>query len=146
MTFYRWQKKKLIKILYEDTILHKCFITYSVHTFISVIDGVISISMKINCTKSGDSMSCASKFNWWICNYRRISTLSLFNKVFEKLIHLRLSDNVTFDKQFGFRRKCNTTLAVFHLVVADLQKSFHNKTYCICLFLDIRKAFDTVNV
>ena len=44
---------------------------------------------------------------------------------------------------FGFRRKCYTTLAVLHLVAA-LLKLFHNKTYCICLLLDLRKAFDTV--
>ena len=45
----------------------------------------------------------------------------------------------------GIRKKLNTTLEVFHLV-ADALKSFHNKTYCISLFLDLRKAFDTVNV
>ena len=60
-------------------------------------------------------------------NYRAISTLSVFNKVFEKLIHSRLSEfleNIS-DTQFRFPRKCNTTLTVFHLV-ADLLTSFHN--------------------
>ena len=38
--------------------------------------------------------------------------------------------NVISDTQFEFRKKCNTTLAVFHLV-ANLLKSFHNKTCCI---------------
>ena len=48
--------------------------------------------------------------------------------------------------QFGFRKKCNIiSFAVFHLV-AEILKSFHNKTYCIRLFLDQREAFDTVNV
>ena len=37
------------------------------------------------------------------------------------------------------------TLSVFHSVAA-LHKLFHNKTYCICLFLDLRKELDTVNV
>ena len=78
-------------------------------------------------------------------NYRPISTISVFSKVFEKLIHSRLSDfqttdNVTFDTQFRFRRKCNTTLAVFHLV-ANLIKSLQHKTYCICLCLDIRVKY-----
>ena len=36
-------------------------------------------------------------------------------------------------------------IAVFHSV-ADLPKSFHNKTYCMRLFLDIRKTFDIVNI
>ena len=56
-----------------------------------------------------------------------------------------MNNNVISDAQFGFQRKCNTTLPVFHLV-ADLLKSFHNKTYRLCLFIDVRKEFDTVNV
>ena len=66
-------------------------------------------------------------------NNRPISTLSVFNKVLEKLIHLRLSEFLTTnndisDTQFEFRKKCNTILSVFYLV-ADLLKSFRNKTY-----------------
>ena len=53
--------------------------------------------------------------------------------------------NVFSDAQFGFRRKCNTTLAAFYWV-ANLVKSFHYKTYSISLFLNLRNAFDTVNV
>ena len=53
------------------------------------------------------------------------------------------NNSVISDTQFGFRRKCNTSLAVFTLV-ADLLKSFHNKIYCICLLKYLRKAFDTV--
>ena len=80
-------------------------------------------------------------------NYRPILTLSVFNKVYEKLIYLRLSEflttnNAISDTQFGFRRNC-TTHAVFHLV-ADLRKSFHNKSDCTSLFLDLRKVFDNV--
>ena len=57
-------------------------------------------------------------------NYGPTSTLSVSNTVFEKLIHLRLfelltNNNVISDTKFGFRRKRNTTLVVFHLV-ADL--------------------------
>ena len=55
------------------------------------------------------------------------------------------NSNVISDTQFGVLRKFTITLAVFHLV-ADLLKLSHNKTYRIYLFLDIRKAFDTVNV
>ena len=52
--------------------------------------------------KFGDSNSAS--------NYRPISTLSVFNKVFEKLIHLRLSEfltsnNVIYDTQFEISKK-----------------------------------------
>jgi hypothetical protein len=91
--------------------------------------------------KSGDPTSAA--------NYRPISTLSVFNKVFEKILHSRLVNfftlnNVLTDSQYGFRKKRNTTLAIFSLV-QDLLKSFNKKKYTICLFLDLRKAFDTVD-
>lgn len=90
--------------------------------------------------KSGDRST--------VNNYRPISTLSIFNKIFETLIHIRLSEfltanNILSDNQFGFRKKSNTTLAILNLV-NDIQKSFFDKSYCICLFLDLRKAFDCV--
>ena len=98
--------------------------------------------LNIPILKSGDSIISS--------NYRPISNIYVFNKVFEKLIHLRLSEflannNFISEMQFGFRRISYTTLAVFHLVT-DLLKSFHYKNYCICLFQDICKAFNTVNV
>jgi hypothetical protein len=82
-------------------------------------------------------------------NYRPISTLSVFNKILEKIVHVRLSSfvhqhNIISDDQFGFMKNRNTTLAIFNLV-QELLNTFHNKTYSICLFLDLRKAFDTVD-
>ena len=91
--------------------------------------------------KAGDKSVCS--------NYRPISTLSIFNKLFEKIIHQRLlgffeQKNVLSGVQFGFRKKSNTTLAIFNLVT-DLLKSFKDKSYATCCFLDLKKAFDTVD-
>ena len=91
--------------------------------------------------KSGDSSSPS--------NYRPISTLCIFNKIFEKLIQSRLSNfldemNILSNKQFGFKKNTSTTHAIFTLI-SELQRSFNKKTYTICLFLDLKKAFDTVN-
>ena len=63
---------------------------------------------------------------------------------------MRLSEFLTnkngiSDSHFRVRRKCNTTLAVFHSVT-DLLKSFDNKTYCIYLFLDLRQSIDSVDI
>ena len=51
-------------------------------------------------------------------NYRPISIHYVFNKVLEKLIHLKLPE---------FHKNNNTALAVLHLV-ADLLKSSHIKS------------------
>ena len=52
-------------------------------------------------------------------NYRPISLLSNIGKIFEKVLHDRLtnfleSDNIFFENQFGFRKKHNT----FHAIIA----------------------------
>ena len=38
----------------------------------------------------------------------------------------------------------STTQAIFK-VVTDILRTFHDKTYTVALFLDLTKAFDTVN-
>ena len=82
-------------------------------------------------------------------NYRPISTLLSFNKLFERLIYNRLScfleqSGILFKNQFGFRQNKNTTLAIFNLL-SDFFNTFNKKLYTIALFLDIKKAFDSVD-
>ena len=85
-----------------------------------------------------------------VINYRPISTLSFFNKVLEKAIHARLTNYFDITGalskcQYGFRKKSNTTLAIVNLI-SHLLATFRNKTYTICMFLDLKKAFDTVDI
>jgi hypothetical protein len=84
-----------------------------------------------------------------VSNYRPISTLSYLNKIFEKILHSRLTTffdkfSIISDNQFGFRKGTNTTMAIFYLV-QDLLRTYHSKDYCVALFLDLQKAFDCVN-
>ena len=84
-----------------------------------------------------------------VSNYRPISNLSTINKLFEKILHTRLNSylenyNIISEFQFGFRKSCNTTLAVFTFVT-DILKTFNKKMYTAALFVDLKKAFDTVN-
>ena len=84
-----------------------------------------------------------------IDNYRPISNLPVFSKVFEKLTLIRLNSFVNkysllSESQYGFRRGKNITQAAAKLTTL-INKSYHNKYFSVCFFLDLRKAFDIVD-
>ena len=82
-------------------------------------------------------------------NYRPISLLSIFDKIFEKILCKRLisfleRNRILYCHQYGFRKFYSTLLALIE--VTDLIKRFlDEKQYVIGIFIDFRKAFDTVN-
>ena len=82
-------------------------------------------------------------------NYRPISLLSHFDKIFEKIIYTRLITylnkyHLLNDCQFGFRKNYSTTMAVSN-IYDKLIKNIEQNLYSCCLFLDLSKAFDTVD-
>ena len=82
-------------------------------------------------------------------NYRPISLLCQFNKIFEKLLHTRIYSyliryNLFNDRQFGFRRNSSTTLAISK-IQNDLLHSIDQGLHSYSLFLDLSKAFDSVD-
>ena len=84
-----------------------------------------------------------------LTNYRPISVLSFFSKIFEKIVYNLvfdfLSDNeILYDYQFGFRSKHSTQQALITLV-DRVTKSFDRSNIVVSLFIDLKKAFDTVH-
>ena len=82
-------------------------------------------------------------------NYRPISLLPCISKIFEKVIYKRIinfciSKKVISEKQFGFRKKHSTQHALIHLTDFLLEK-LDNSEKSIVVFLDLSKAFETVN-
>ena len=82
-------------------------------------------------------------------NYRPISLLSNMSKIFEKIIHARLSvflstNNILYEKQFGFRNQHSTNHALIEKTEKIKQGCNSGKFVC-GVFLDFQKAFDTVN-
>ena len=82
-------------------------------------------------------------------NYRPISLLSNLSKVFERAMHIRLynflSDNKSlYNLQFGFREKHSTNHALLS-IVEQIRENLDNKTFSCGVFVDLEKAFDTVN-
>ena len=84
-----------------------------------------------------------------INNYRPISILSQFNKIFEKLISCGLTQflkkfNLLSDHQFGFRKKYSTAYAINN-IYDKIIKNIDKDQFSSYLFLDLSKAFDTVD-
>ena len=72
-----------------------------------------------------------------------------FSKIFEKVVSTRLikyldANNILHQSQFGFRAKLSTSMALLELV-DEISKSIDDKKYTVGVFLDLAKAFDTVN-
>ena len=49
-----------------------------------------------------------------------------------------------YDKQFGFRKKYSTNHALLN-IVEGIRENLDNKTFACGVFIDLEKAFDTVN-
>ena len=82
-------------------------------------------------------------------NYRPISLLSIFNRIFEKLVNKRLKsflevNDVFYESQYGFREKHSTQHAILY-IVNTIQGNMDKGMYSCGIFIDLKKAFDTVN-
>lgn len=82
-------------------------------------------------------------------NYRPISLLSCFNKIFERLICKQLLSflekyNILVKYQFGFRQHHSTILALTE-ITDHIRCLLDNGNYVLGLFVDLSKAFDTVD-
>ena len=84
-----------------------------------------------------------------IGNYRPISVLNVTSKVIEKVFCNQLTDfletnNLLSPRQFGFRKNRSTQHAVTQLV-DHIRENIDKGKLTGALYMDFRKAFDTVN-
>lgn len=82
-------------------------------------------------------------------NYRPISVLPVISKVFERILYDRLdkflnSNKFFSKKQYGFRPKSNTLSATIDLVT-KIKNKIDQKQIAVGVFIDLKKAFDTVS-
>ena len=82
-------------------------------------------------------------------NFRPISLLSIFDKIMEKLMHQRLyafleEHKILFENQFGFRKGSSTAHSLVE-ITEKIKESIDNGKFGCGIFIDLKKAFDTVN-
>jgi len=112
---------------------------------LSISQGIFPDELKIAKVVPLYKSDDPSHFN----NYRPISILSVFSKIYERVLHLKLSKFINANGflhkyQFGFREKYNTSLALLTLV-DKISSAINNNEFVVGLFLDFKKAFDTIN-
>ena len=82
-------------------------------------------------------------------SYRPISLLSSISKLYEKAMHIRLTNflrknKILFSYQFGFRNNYSTNHALISLTKM-IRNALDNGNFACGVFIDLQKAFDTVN-
>ena len=82
-------------------------------------------------------------------NYRPVSTLPVFGKILEKLIYARLysfltSKGIIHENQFGFRKGHSTSHAL-NYSVEHIESFVSKKQHVLGVFVDLSKAFDTLD-
>ena len=82
-------------------------------------------------------------------NYRPVSTLPIFGKLFEKVIYKRIfsfakSQNIINPNQFGFRKSHSTSHAV-NFSVKIIEEALNQNKHVLGIFIDLSKAFDTID-
>ena len=131
---------KLLKLIPDLIITPLCKIISNSFTC-GVFPESLKISKVIPIHKDGSTQI--------LNNYRPISLLSVFDKIIEKLMHKRLysflnEHNILFHNQFGFRKNNSTVYALIK-ITEMIKESIDNHKYGCGIFIDLRKAFDTVN-
>ena len=116
---------------------HICNLSFKTGT----VPDAMKIAKVIPLFKSGDKQL--------FTNYRPVALLPQFSKILEKLFCKRLNSfidkhNIISDSQYGFRPNRSTSTALLELVEEIVTANDRNK-YTVGVFIDLRKAFDTID-
>lgn len=121
----------------SDILIHLCNISFGSGIFPSKLE----IAKVLHFFKSADKILFS--------NYRPVSVLRAFSKILEKIAcdSLRqfcINNSIITQAQFGFMEGKSTEDAILAFV-GDITKAFDKNQYTVGVFLDLSKAFDTVD-
>ena len=133
---------KLLKQILPTIIIPLCHL-FNLSLQTGFVPPQFKIAKVITVYKSGDKHL--------FTNYRPISLLSTFSKLLEKIVARQIfgflyKHKLLYKHQYGFRRGHSITHPLLHFL--DKMYSSLNKTnpeFTLGIFLDLKKAFDTVD-
>ena len=108
---------------------------------LGVFPDLLKLARVVPIFKGGDSLLAD--------NYHPISLLPVISKVLERIVFVNLTshlndNNVLYARQFGFPKGFSAGDAVFNLV-GKILKGFEDDYMMLAVFIDLRKAFDSVS-
>ena len=130
---------KLLKELC-DTILEPLYIIFNQSLELGIFPTNMKHGEVVPLYKNG-SRKC-------LANYRPITLLLTISKVLEKLVYKRVylflnNNNQIYSSQYGFRSSHSCENAITELI-STIVKNLEDHKYTVALFLDLSKAFDTL--
>ena len=108
---------------------------------LGVFPNLLKVAKVVPIFKGGDKFS--------IANYRPISLLNTFSKIYEKFFLKRLQifldkHSILYDGQFGFRKNRSTQYALASFL-DYVTEALDRNEHVLSLFIDLSKAFDTLD-
>ena len=132
---------KILLVTYKKIINHLTYF-FNICLRNAIFPNRLKTALVIPVYKTGEN----NKFT----NYRPISMLPIFSKILEKILYTHISSyleeySILQNCQFGFRKNHSTYMAMA-LIVDIITKALENREKVCGLYLDLKKAFDTVNI
>ena len=113
------------------------------HLFnLSITKGIVPKELKIGKVYKNENCMLVN-------NFRPVSVLPLFSKILERLMYSWIlsffnKHNLFYKYQFGFRERHGTAIALI-VLIDKIMSALNEGDYVLGVFLDLSKAFDTVD-
>ena len=132
---------KILKKLYNGIIL-PCVHIINLSLSTGIIPDDMKLAKVVPIYKSNGSTEIMK-------NYRPVSLLPVLSKVLERIVYNRLFDylikhEILHTSQYGFQPNLSTELAILELQ-DRITKILNNNECCVGVFMDLSKAFDTLD-
>ena len=133
---------KILKQLYGPGIILPCVHIINLSLSTGIIPDAMKLAKVVPIFKNNGS-------NAVMKNYRPVSLLPVLSKVLERIVYNRLfqflvKHKILHTSQYGFQKDLSTELAILELQ-DRISDTLNKQECCIGIFMDLSKAFDTLD-